>query len=209
MRRWARKGFVDVALIQEHFKGDNSPLFDLFGSGWWNFSTGAVGNDCGRKSGGCAIFVQPCLNLGEGFQYPGGRICGLCTSGGLLLNVYFPTREQRQSSEKYREMFNAFVLKLSNIVEKAVCDYHISWIACGADLNAHFAGSGIPPRRSDDHAASRIRKFMKRFNLMSMAEEICPDRFTYMNSRGAASCLDSFLVSRHLYQDGGITMYEL
>ena len=90
-----------------------------------------------------------------------------------------------------------------------MCDYHISWIACGADLNAHFAGSGIPPRRSDDHAASCIRKFMKRFNLISMAEEICPDRFTYMNSRGAASCLDSFLVSRHLYQDGGITMYEV
>ena len=32
--RWALRGFVDVALIQEHFKDDNSPLFNLFGSGW-------------------------------------------------------------------------------------------------------------------------------------------------------------------------------
>ena len=69
-------------------------------------------------------------------------------------------------------MFSAFVLELSNIVEKAMCGYPISWIVCGADLNANFAGSGIPPRRSDDHAESRIRKFMKRFNLMSMAEEV-------------------------------------
>ena len=76
-------------------------------------------------------------------------------------------------------MFNAFVLELTNIVKKAVCDHPVSWIVCGADLNAHFAGSGIPPRRSDDHAASRIRKFMKRFNLVSMAEEVCPDRFTH------------------------------
>ena len=59
LRRWVRKGFVDVALIQEHFKDDTSPLFNLFGSEWRNFSSGAVGNDCGRKSGGCAISVQP------------------------------------------------------------------------------------------------------------------------------------------------------
>ena len=100
LRRWVRKGFVDVALIQEHFKDDNSPLFNLFGSEWRNFSSGAVGNDCGRKSGGCAIFVQPCLCSGDGFQCPGGRVCGLFNSGGLLLNVYFPTKEQRQSTEK-------------------------------------------------------------------------------------------------------------
>ena len=50
---------------------------------------------------------------------------------------------------------------------------------------------------------------MKDFDLISMAEEVCPDRFTYLNSRGAVSCLDSFLVSRHLYQGGGVTMYEV
>ena len=209
LRRWALGGFVDVALIQEHFKDENSPLFNLFGSGWRNFSSGAVGNDCGRKSGGCAIFVQPCVSSGVGFQYPGGRICALYISGGILLNVYFPTKEQRQSTAKYREMFHAFILELWNIVKKAVCKSPVSWIVCGADLNAHFAGSGIPPRRSDDYAASCIRKFMKRFNLISMAEEVCPDRFTYINSRGATSCLDSFLVSRHLYQGGKVTMYEV
>ena len=92
-------------------------------------------------------------------------------------------------------MFNAFVLELSNTVNGALYNNPVTWIACGADLNAHFAGSGIPPRRADDHAAKGIRKFMKDFDLISMAEEVCPDRFTYLNSRGAASCLDSFLVS--------------
>ena len=36
LRRWALNGFVDVGLVQEHFKKDDSPLFDLFGSEWWN-----------------------------------------------------------------------------------------------------------------------------------------------------------------------------
>ena len=44
LRRWALKGFVDVALIQEHFRKDDSPLFDLFGPDWWNISSGAAGN---------------------------------------------------------------------------------------------------------------------------------------------------------------------
>ena len=43
LRRWALKGFVDVGLIQEHFKKDDSPLFDLFGPAWWNLSNGAIG----------------------------------------------------------------------------------------------------------------------------------------------------------------------
>ena len=30
LRRWVLKGFVDVALIQEHFKKDGSPLFEIF-----------------------------------------------------------------------------------------------------------------------------------------------------------------------------------
>ena len=31
LRRWALKGFVDVGLIQEHFRPADAPLFDLFG----------------------------------------------------------------------------------------------------------------------------------------------------------------------------------
>ena len=31
LRRWALKGFFDVASIQEHFKNDDSPIFHLFG----------------------------------------------------------------------------------------------------------------------------------------------------------------------------------
>ena len=47
LRRWALKGFVDVALIQEHFKSDDSPLFNLVGSDWWNISSGAIGKKKG------------------------------------------------------------------------------------------------------------------------------------------------------------------
>ena len=68
LRRWSSNGFVDVGLVQEHFKKEGVPLFDLFGPGWWNISSGAVGEARGRRSGGCAIFGQPCLVAGNGFQ---------------------------------------------------------------------------------------------------------------------------------------------
>ena len=76
------KGFVDVGLIQEHFKKTGAPLFDLFGPSWWNVSSGAVGESMGRRSGGCAIFGQPSLQTCQGLQHKSGRICGLFTQGG-------------------------------------------------------------------------------------------------------------------------------
>ena len=84
-----------------------------------------------------------------------------------------------------------------------------SWIACGADLNAHFQGCGIPARRKDDFAATQIRRFMEKFSLVLLSREIYPDRFTYLNSRGGASCLDAFLVSKKLYSSGDVRMYEV
>ena len=96
LRRWSLKGFVYVGLIQEHFKKSGAPLFDLFGPSWWNLSSGAVGESMGRRSGGCAIFGQPALQRGQGFKHKSGRICGLFTSGGLLLSVYFPTKRPKQ-----------------------------------------------------------------------------------------------------------------
>ena len=191
LRRWALKGLVDVALIQEHFKSDDSPLFNLFGPDWWNISSGAIGKKKGRKSGGCAIYIQPCLSSAEGFQHPGGRVCGLFTSGGLLINSYFPTRH-RQPVEAYNLHFKEFVLDLTKYIEKVLLEHPISWIVCGDDLKAHFIGTGIPPRRSDDYAAKQIRSFMRRFKLISMASGLCPNRYTYLNSRGGVSCIDIF-----------------
>ena len=198
-----------MALIQEHFKKDGSSLFDIFGSGWWNVSSGAVGKNGGRRSGGCAIYVQPCLYSDEGFQKPGGRVCGLFTSGGLVLNAYFPTREQRQSVQIYRKVFKDFVLELTKYVEKTLSEHHVSWIVCGADLNAHLPGIGIFSRRCDDFAATQIKKFMKRFKLITVAAELSPNRYTYLNSRGGLSSIDSFLVSRDLYERGAVSMFEV
>ena len=73
LKRWTMKGFVDIGLIQEHFKKAGTPLFDLFGRSWWNLSSGAIGEARGRRSGGCAIFGQPCLEVCQGFQHVGGR----------------------------------------------------------------------------------------------------------------------------------------
>ena len=50
LKRWSMKGFVDIGLIQEHFKKSGTPLFDLFGPSWWNLSSGAVGGGRGRRS---------------------------------------------------------------------------------------------------------------------------------------------------------------
>ena len=73
------KEFVDVGLIQEHFKKSGATMFDLFGPSWWNLSSGAVGESKGRRSGGCAIFGHPGLQTGQGVQHKSGRICGLFT----------------------------------------------------------------------------------------------------------------------------------
>ena len=175
LRRWAVRGFVDLGVIQEHFKKEGAALFDLFGPAWWNLSSGAVGGSKGRRSGGCAIFGQPSLVTDQGFQHEGGRICGLFVSGGLLLSIYFPTRRPNQSVDGYREMFGAFVDELIRVVDARIADRHVSWMACGADLNAHFAGCGLPPRRKDDYAARELRRFMSRFNFVSLALELCPD----------------------------------
>ena len=58
IRRWAKRGFVDVGLIQEHFKNNSTPLFDMFGQSWWNITSGAVGASKGRKSGDVQFLVS-------------------------------------------------------------------------------------------------------------------------------------------------------
>ena len=216
LRRWSLGGFVDVGLIQEHFKKDGGNLFDIFGAGWWNLSSGAVGdsrgsfgNSRGRRSGGCAIFGQPGLVSRKGFGHSGGRLCGALSSGGLLLSIYFPTKGNKQSGVNYRDMFSKFVNELMGIIDNFISLHNPLWIVCGTDLNAHFAGTSRPPRSNDDFPAKEIRRFMERFSLVSLALELCPDRSTYLNSRGNMSCLDSFLVSQDLYHCGRVTMYEV
>ena len=111
--------------------------------------------------------------------------------------------------EDYRETYAKFVDNLISSVEGHISGHPVAWIVCGADLNAYFEGCGLPPRRKDDFAAKQVRKFMQRFKLVSLSQEICPDRFTCMNSRGGSSCIDTFLVSRGLYDSGAVTMYEV
>ena len=50
---------------------------------------------------------------------------------------------------------------------------------------------------------------MSKFGLVSLAMEICPQRFTCSNSRGGASCLDTFLLRVGLYKSGAVTLYEV
>ena len=50
---------------------------------------------------------------------------------------------------------------------------------------------------------------MKRFGLVSLAEEIYPAKATRINSRGHKSCLDTFLVIRWLLEDGRVSMFEV
>ena len=148
---------MDVGLIQEHFKKDGGNLFDIFGVGWWNLSSGAVGdsrgpsgNSRGRRSGGCAIFGQPGLVGRKGLRHSGGRLCGILSSGGLLLSIYFPTKGKKQYGENYRDMFSRFVNELMAIVDNFLSLHNPLWIVCGTDLNAHFAGTGLPPRSNND-----------------------------------------------------------
>ena len=85
IRSWARKGFVDVALIQETLKKNGSSLFDMFGADWWSVSSWAAGSH-GRGSGGCTIFGQPSLVSKASFKKTGGRLCGTYVADGLILN---------------------------------------------------------------------------------------------------------------------------
>ena len=50
---------------------------------------------------------------------------------------------------------------------------------------------------------------MKKFRLISLTEKMCPDRLTFLNSRGGISCLDSFLVSDWLLDSGCVVQYEV
>ena len=117
-----------MCLIQEHFRKDESPLFDFFGPDRWNMSSGAVGDSRGRRSGGCAIYGQPCLSSGIGFRHKGGRLCGFFTAGGIIINIYFPTRDHRQTVNAYRERFSSFVDEVIKVVENTIESRQIAWM---------------------------------------------------------------------------------
>ena len=212
IRNWARKGFVDIALIQETLKKSGSSLYDVFGPDWWNISSWAVSRK-GRGSGGCTIFGQPSLFSYGSVTEKGGRISGTMVGDGLVLNVYFPTNSRAHSVATNRKEFSDFVDKLISVVStlsiKKPGTHDFSWILCGTDTNSHFKGSGPTPRQSDDPAAVQVRRFMKKFDLVSVAEELCPDHATRINTRGHQSCIDTFLVSRWLFERKRITMYEV
>ena len=114
---------------------------------------------------------------------------------------------------EYRNSFSVFVDDLIAEVSSICLDSNdtgtMSWLICGTDTNAHFKGSGRPPRQEDDWAATEVRRFMETFDLISLAERYCPSRSTRINSRGHQSCLDTFLVSRWLQTTGKITQYEV
>ena len=104
IRSWARKGYVDIALIQETLKKSGSSLFDMFGPDWWNISTWAVSN-LGRGSGGCTIYGQPSLFSKDSFMKKGGRICGSFIGDGLVLDVYFLTKLEVNPWQVIRKSF--------------------------------------------------------------------------------------------------------
>ena len=153
--------------------------------------------------------MQPCLFSDGGFQHPGERICGILTADGLVLNVYFPTLDRGKSREQYKEKISTFVDNLISVVEENIFKHPVSWIACGTDTNAHFKDSGNPRRKNDDFAAKHVGRFMRRFKLVSLAEICCPDKVTYISSRGSISCLDIFLESGWLYYNDCVTKYEV
>ena len=106
-------------------------------------------------------------------------------------------------------MLVTFINDLTCFVDTSISNHALARFACGAKLNAQFAGCGLPPRRKDDFAASQVRRFMTMLTLVSVASEMCPDRFTCLNSRGGTSCLDTFLVSKGLYYPGCVTLCEV
>ena len=63
-----------------------------------------------------------------------------------LLSIYFPTKQPNQIAEQYRSMFSSFVDDLIRVVDKSISEFDADWIVCGADLNAHFAGCGLPEK---------------------------------------------------------------
>ena len=209
LRRWVLGGSVDIVLIQEHFKASSATSINCLSQDWWCISSDTVGGGTGRKSGGCATLVQPCLVTDGGFTHPGGRICGIFLEEGLIVTIYFPTMSPGQSREDYVKTFTTFIDQLILVIEDKIRRHPVRWIVCGTDTNAHFKGTGCPPRRSDDSAAKQVRRFMKRFNLVSLSEKICPTQFTYLNSRGGSSCPDTFLVSEWLYNQNCVIMHEI
>ena len=78
----------------------------------------------GRNSG--AIFGKPGLEVGQGFQHEGGRVCGVFVAGGVLLSLYFPTKSPNQSSAQYKEGFATFVDDLINAVDKSISGQAVS-----------------------------------------------------------------------------------
>lgn len=82
IRSWAKKGFVNMALVQETLNKNCSSLVDMFGPDWRNISSWAVSR-CGRGSGGCTIFGQPSLVSKASFMKKGGRFCGYFVADGL------------------------------------------------------------------------------------------------------------------------------
>ena len=199
-------------MIQETLKKKGSSLFDMFGSDWWNVSSWAVGG-VGRGSGGCSIFGQPSLFSKASLSIPGGKICGTYIADGVILKIYFPTKAAGLSMDSYRFGFSRFVDELIAEVLSSTnwggIGQTISWIICGTDTNAHFAGCGSAPRRIDDWAACEVKRFMKSFDLVSLAEKMCPARATRINTRGHKSCLDTFLVSKWILESDRISMYEV
>ena len=139
LEHWSVKGFVDMALIQEHFKREGSPLYELFGPASWNFFYPCGWGIEGSKKWWLCYFGQPFLATCQIFQYQNGSIFGVFTSG-FLLTVYFPTKSPKQQMDQYREMFSIFVNDLLYFVHSSISNHAAEWIACGAKLNAHFRG---------------------------------------------------------------------
>ena len=134
IRCWARKGFVDIALIQETLKKSGSSLFDMFGPDWWNISSWAVGGQ-GRGCGGCTIFGQSSLVSTKSCMVKGGRICGSFIGVGLILNIYFPTKSGGKTMAGYRNDFSSFVNELISEVSTLIDGVReVSWLICGRIL---------------------------------------------------------------------------
>ena len=79
-----------------------------------------------EKLGGCAIYGQPCLSSVVGFRHEGIRSCGFFKSGGDVININFPKRDQRQPIDVYRNQLRSLVDKVTKVVERTVGNHKVS-----------------------------------------------------------------------------------
>ena len=88
------------------------------------------------------------------FHKTRGRLFGTYVADGLILDIYFTTKAATISINGYRIDFVSFVDEFTtSCTNRGENSQKNSWLICGTDTNAHFAGCGSPTHPKDDWAA--------------------------------------------------------